>query len=153
MSLSSGAAAVLPAITSPVAPPVLPGVEVAASSQEVRSGDYGPMTDPENVAKFLKDYFADVPLLAKIGACESHNRQYNSNGATLRGEQNSYDRGVMQINVLYHQKTANEMGLDLNKIDDNVAFARYLYEKFGAKPWMSSSPCWSKFSSPDLARK
>jgi hypothetical protein len=59
----------------------------------------------------------------------------------------------MQINLGYHGETAQKMGLDLNSIDDNVAFARYLYEKYGAKPWMSSSPCWSKFASQsDLAR-
>jgi hypothetical protein len=121
--------------------------------EEVRSEDYQPITDSKNVEKFLKDYFADLPLLAKIGKCESQNRQYNSRGDVLRGKANVYDRGVMQINILYHQETAEKMGLDLNKIDDNVAYARYLYEKYGAKPWMSSSPCWSKFTSPDLAKK
>ncbi len=121
--------------------------------KEVRSVDYGPITDPKNVEKFVKDYFADIPLLAKIASCESHYRQYDSNGEVLRGKQNSYDRGVMQINIWYHQETAEQMGLNLNKIDDNVAFARYLYEKFGAKPWVSSSPCWSKPSNAEVAKK
>ncbi|MBX4206448.1 hypothetical protein KW784_01545 [Candidatus Parcubacteria bacterium] len=141
----------MPALSGPtVSAPV---VETKPLIHEVRSEDYEPITDPKNVEKFLKDYFSDIPLLARIGACESHNRQYNSKGGVLRGEKNSYDRGVMQINLLYHEETADKMGLDLTKIDDNVAFARYLYEKYGAKPWMSSSPCWSKFASPDLAKK
>lgn len=129
-------------------------VAVASVTHEVKSEDYGPMTDPKNVAKFLRDYFADAPILAKIGACESHNRQYDAQGNVLRGKENIYDRGVMQINLLYHAEEAVKMGLDLNSIDDNVAFARYLYEKYGAKPWMSSSPCWSKTNSQsDFAQK
>jgi hypothetical protein len=154
MSLSSGAMAVLPAITSPVPANELQAAVVQSLPREVKSADYQPITDSKNVERFLKDYFADIPLLAKIGACESHNRQYNSNGGVLRGEKNTYDRGVMQINILYHAEKAAELGLDLNKIDDNVAFARYLYEKFGSKPWASSKPCWGKFSpASEIAKK
>lgn len=119
--------------------------------EQVKSEDYMPITDSKNVARFVKDYFADTPILAKIAACESHNRQYNTRGEVLRGEQNTYDRGVMQINILYHLETAQKLGLDLNSIDDNVAYARYLYEKQGAKPWMSSSACWSKPGSTEIA--
>ncbi|MBI1974367.1 MAG: hypothetical protein HYS51_00700 [Candidatus Zambryskibacteria bacterium] len=139
MSFSSGAAAVLPAIPSLIIPNI-------AIPKEVKSEDYQPITDPDNVEKFLNDYFADIPLLAKIGSCESHNRHFNSRGEVLRGEKNTYDRGVMQINILYHQEKARKMGFDLSNIDDNVAFARYLYEKFGAKPWKSSSACWAKLA-------
>lgn len=129
----------------------MPDLKIDAP-KEVKSEDYQPITDPENVEKFLKDYFADIPLLTKIAQCESHYRQYNSKGGVLRGNKNTYDRGVMQINVLYHQEKAEEMGLDLHDLDDNVAFARYLYEKFGAKPWMSSSACWSKFGPSQVER-
>lgn len=152
MSLGSGAAAVLPAIISPVTV-TDQGAEVAQISLEVKSEDYMPITDPKNVERFLKDYFADAPLLAKIGRCESRNRHFNGRGEVLRGEKNTYDRGVMQINLLYHEKTAEKLGLDLHNIDDNVAYARYLYEKQGAKPWMSSSACWSKFVGPEVAKK
>ena len=152
MSLSSGALAVLPAMTSPVA--ATPEAIVQSLPKEVKSADYLPISDPKNVEKFLKDYFADMPLMAKVGACESHYRHFNSKGNVLRGEKNTYDRGVMQINLLYHEETAIEMGLDLHDIDDNVAYARYLYEKQGAKPWKSSSACWSKFASnSEIAKK
>jgi hypothetical protein len=151
MNLAAGAVlpgAAQPADTAKAAPVIV------VKPEEVRSADYGPITDPKNVEKFLKDYFADIPLLAKIGACESHNRQYDSKGNVLRGEVTPLDRGVMQINLHYHGETAEKLGLDLNSIDDNVAFARYLYEKYGAQPWMSSSACWSKYASAsDLARK
>jgi hypothetical protein len=70
----------------------------------------------------------------------------------LKGGKNYYDRGVMQINILYHAKTAEELGLDIKNLDDNVAFARYLFEKQGAKPWMSSSACWAKFRQSEIAK-
>lgn len=154
MSLSSSAFAVLPAITSPV-----PTVELEAMTQplptEVRSEDYQPISDTENVERFIEDYFADIPIMAKIAKCESRNRHLNSSGLILRGEVTPLDRGVMQINLHYHQNTALKMGLDLHDIDDNVAYARYLYEKSGTKPWKSSSHCWSKFASAnsEIAKK
>ena len=127
-------------------------VTVEPVPKEVKAEDYQPITDSKNVEKFVNDYFADIPVLAKIAKCESRYRQFNSEGEVLRGKQNRYDRGVMQINVLYHAKTAEELGLDIHNIDDNVAYARYLYEKEGAKPWMSSSTCWAKFHPSEIAR-
>ena len=139
-------------MTSPV-----PATEQEVIAQplphEVKSEDYEPLSDPKNVEKFLNDYFADMPLMARIAKCESRNRHFNSRGQVLRGEVTPLDRGVMQINLFYHEKTATKLGLDVHNIDDNVAYARYLYEKEGAKPWMSSSACWSKFSSPEFAKK
>ena len=152
MTFSSGAAAVLPAMTSPVNH-VEPVEIVETLNNEVKSEDYEPLTDPKNVEKFLKDYFSDIPLMTKIARCESRNRHYAKNGQVLRGEVTPLDRGVMQINLHYHQETAQELGLDLHDIDDNVAYARYLYEKSGAKPWMSSSACWSKTASSEVAKR
>ena len=145
MSLSSGALAVFPAMTAT-------SVE-APTVKEVRAADYGPITDPKNVEKFLKDYFADIPLMQKIAYCESRNRHFDKNEDVLQGKKNSFDRGVMQVNLLYHEATAEKMGLDLHNIDDNVAYARYLYQKQGAKPWASSSACWSKPTLPEIAKK
>jgi hypothetical protein len=141
--------------------PAIPSLMTASSTtgaqieevKEIRSEDYLPITDPKNVEKFVNDYFADIPVMAEIARCESTYRHYTSNGQVLRGVENNSDRGVMQINLWYHEETAKELGLDLHKIDDNVAYARYLYEKQGAKPWMASSPCWAKFSQTEIARK
>lgn len=153
MSFSSGAMAVMPAITSPDTAAETPVAEVKILPREIRSEDYGPITDPKNVERFVKDYFADMPIMAKIAKCESRNRHLDKNGRILKGEITPLDRGVMQVNLHYHQETAEKMGLDLHDLDDNVAYARYLYEKSGAKPWMSSSACWSKFTSPEIAKK
>jgi hypothetical protein len=126
---------------------------VAEEIREIRSEDYLPITDSENVERFINDYFADIPLLAEIARCESRYRHFDSKGNILKGVKNSYDRGVMQINIWYHGKTAEKLGLDVHNLDDNVAYARYLYEKEGAKPWMASSPCWAKFRETEIARR
>ena len=135
----------------------MPTIEIEIPSEllprEVRAEDYQPITDPKNVEKFINDYFADIPVLAEIAKCESQFRQFNSSGRVLEGKKNRYDRGVMQINVLYHAETAEKLGLDVHNLDGNVAYARYLYERQGARPWMSSSACWAKFSRSEIARR
>lgn len=115
--------------------------------------DYQPITDSANVKRYIADYFADIPLMTHIAACESQNRQYDKAGNVLRGEANHSDIGVMQINEAYHRAEAEALGFDIDTIQGNVAFARSLYEKKGAKPWISSSPCWAKFTGSEIARK
>ena len=133
-----------------VSNPVVQMAKVAAQEpKEIKSADYQPITDPENVKRFVTDYFSDIPQLVKVAECESHFRQFGKNGKVQRGERNHYDVGVMQVNELYHAEDAIEMGLDIYTLDGNVAFARHLYEKFGNKPWKSSSKCWTATS--DLA--
>ena len=89
-----------------------------------------------------KVYFKEYPILVKIAACESQFRQYNSKGETLKGKVNKGDLGLMQINKYYHGEKAEELGLNLETIEGNMAYAKYLYEKEGSKPWLSSSKCW-----------
>ncbi len=154
VSFASGAMTVLPAISSLVLEPQTDKImTVEIAPLEIKSGDYQPITDPKNVEKFINDYFQDIPIMVAIAKCESRFRHFNSEGNVLKGKENRYDRGVMQINLLYHAEKADELGLDLTNLDDNVAFARYLYEKFGAKPWMSSSACWAKFSQSEIAKR
>ena len=57
----------------------------------------------------------------------------------------------MQINTLYHGEKAENLGLDLMVIGDNMAYARYLYEKEGTKPWKSSATCWGTESIAKVA--
>ena len=121
--------------------------------REVKAEDYQPIANSKNIEKFVNDYFADIPILALIAKCESRFRHLNSSGTVLKGDRNSYDRGVMQINILYHAKILEKLGLDVQNLDDNVQYARYLYEKEGAKPWMSSSACWAKFSQKKIAKR
>lgn len=103
-----------------------------------------PFAQAQTVEEYVREYFADIPVLAAISQCESRFRQYDKNGNVLRGEQVYEDIGVMQVNETYHKKTAEKLGLDLSTIEGNVAYARYLYEKEGTKPWNSSKKCWGK---------
>lgn len=93
----------------------------------------------------VMNYFSDIPLMAQVSECESHFRQYNSDGSIFRGIVNNADVGVMQINEKYHLQKAKSLGYDIYTVNGNLAYARYLYDTQGAKPWISSSPCWGKF--------
>ena len=90
----------------------------------------------------VQEYFKDYPILVSIAGCESQFRQFDANGNTLKGKINKGDLGVMQINKYYHEDKARELGYDLNTTEGNMAYAKYLYEKEGSKPWISSSKCW-----------
>jgi hypothetical protein len=152
-SLSSSAAVVLPAAISK-AEPVAQEREITSVEflpTEILAKDYMPISDSENIGKYVKDYFSDIPVMTRIAKCESRNRQVNKSGGVIRGEKNTYDVGVMQINELYHAETAKKMGINLYSLDGNVRYARYLYEKQGTKPWMSSAPCWAKLTESQIA--
>lgn len=84
--------------------------------------------------------------MTDIAYCESRDRQTEKGGTIFRGEQNPNDVGVMQINETYHLAEAQKLGYDIYTLDGNMAFARYLYEKQGVKPWLSSSACWDQSS-------
>lgn len=103
-----------------------------------------PMPEVQTVEEYVREYFADEPLLADIAQCESHMRQFDKNGSVLHGEVVYEDLGLMQVNETYHGKTAAKLGLDLYTIQGNLAYARYLYGKEGSTPWNSSKPCWGK---------
>ena len=102
--------------------------------------------NPETMNAYVRQYFAHEPLLADIAWCESRMRQLDKNGEIFRGKVNRDDVGVMQINTKYHEKKANELGLDLYSLNGNLAYAQYLYDKEGSRPWLSSSPCWGRLA-------
>jgi hypothetical protein len=98
----------------------------------------------QTVEQYVREYFADDPIMAEIARCESRFKQFDKDGSIHRGVVNDQDLGVMQVNEFYHGVTAKKLGLDLYSIQGNVAYAKYLYDKEGTQPWISSSPCWSK---------
>lgn len=122
--------------------PVMPGDQ--AVIYEARYIDH---TRREAVAAFVREYFTDAPVLAEIAYCESTYRQLGMNGEVLRGNHNSGDVGVMQINEMYHGQRAKELGLDIYTLEGNVGYAKYLYEREGVRPWKSSSRCWNQSAS------
>lgn len=98
-----------------------------------------PVTTEEKV----KEYFKDTPILSQIAFCESRFRQFNEQGEVLRGMVNSRDVGVMQINEYYHLDKAQELGYNIYTLEGNLGYAKNLYERQGAAPWVHSSKCWS----------
>lgn len=93
--------------------------------------------------KYLRQVFIDDPILVEVARCESNFRHYDKDGKVVRGIVDSADIGVMQINERYHASTAAKLGLDIHTITGNVAYAKYLFEKEGTKPWSASKKCWS----------
>lgn len=87
--------------------------------------------------------------LKRICACESRGNpnaeptHYAPDGTVLRGHINAMDVGACQINLVYHQDTAERMGLDLFDEQDNIAYATWLYKHEGSKPWVWSKKCWT----------
>jgi len=104
----------------------------------------------KELEKKAKAYFKDDPILVDIARCESRFRQLDKNGNILRGEINKGDLGLMQINEYYHADKAKELGLDIKTLEGNMAYAQYLYDREGAKPWISSSKCWKQAADSKL---
>ena len=105
----------------------------------------------QTVREYVAEYFADAPIMIAVASCESHFKHYDSNGAVHRGVQNNKDVGVMQVNEYYHLKRSKELGFDIYTVQGNTAYARYLYEREGTTPWLSSSACWGKSKHSPIA--
>ena len=99
---------------------------------------------PMTFRVYVEQSFADVPILADVARCESEFRQFDSRGHVIRGTVDRNDVGVMQINERYHLDGAEALGYDIYSVEGNMAYARYLYETRGLKPWNASKACWSK---------
>jgi hypothetical protein len=99
--------------------------------------------DPEAVEALVREVFADAPVMVEVIRCESSMRHLLPSGEVLRGRIDSRDTGAAQINLYYHQAAAERMGLDVEDIHDNLAYAKHLYETEGLQPWSASSKCWS----------
>lgn len=102
------------------------------------------LRNSETLSQYVREYFVDTPILADIAWCESTMRHFDKNGDVLRGMVDNDDIGVMQINARYHEKDAAALGFDIYTLHGNLGFAQHLYDRQGVRPWMASSPCWSK---------
>ncbi len=131
----------------PFAASIALAVSLALSGQTAQVAPVqiqSPMPAAQTVEEYVRTYFADEPIMIEVARCESQFTQFDKDGSIHRGVVNNDDLGVMQVNEHYHGTTAKKLGLDLYTIQGNVAYAKYLYEKEGTQPWISSSPCWSK---------
>ncbi len=118
----------------------------AASIEEVPA-TYIATARPQSSAEVetkVREYFSDIPIMVEIARCESTFRHVMNDGTVLRGFVDNDDLGVMQINLRFHAVEAERLGLDLENIYDNMAYARHLYERQGTQPWNASAPCWGR---------
>lgn len=92
-------------------------------------------TEEQRVERLVREEFIDAPIMVEIARCES-------NFKNVKGRY-SDDYGVFQINYV-HLKTLSNLGLDRTVVEDNIAFARVLYNEQGTQPWYSSEHCWNK---------
>jgi hypothetical protein len=114
---------------------------------EVPKMNQGLMPEAQTVEEYVREYFADTPVMIEIAHCESQFRQFDKKGNVLKNGAGSSAIGMFQIMSSIHQPVAEKLGLDLNTIQGNAAYARYLYDKQGTAPWeadLKSKNCWGK---------
>lgn len=97
----------------------------------------------DDVESRVRAYFTDAPIMIPIAECESEFRQFGVSGALLGGAGGAMI-GVFQVHSDVHADFALSKGMDIYTLDGNLAYARYLYEREGTRPWLSSFPCWNK---------
>lgn len=117
---------------------VLPKASIAyASTTEMVQ------TEEQRMKYLVGQEFEDAPVMVRIAECESGFRQFDDNGEVLRGVKDPSDRGLFQINERYHLTESQGLGINIYTTDGNIAYARYLYDHRGTKPWNPSKGCWN----------
>lgn len=101
-------------------------------------------SESQTVEQYIRSYFADEPVMAEIAKCESQFRQFGKDGKVIKNP-GSTAVGVFQIMASIHDEFADDkLGLDIYSLQGNAAYARYIYDRQGTKPWDASKACWSK---------
>lgn len=100
-------------------------------------------TSTPNYTSPVKPYNAPTDaLLERIALCESGGHQFNPDGSVVHGRIHYADTGKYQINAAVHLQESIAMGMDINTLEGNTAFAKYLYRTQGVTPWLPSKNCW-----------
>src|SRR5262245_53051378 len=94
--------------------------EVIPTEAEIEKVEMLDPSNREEVEKYVRDYFSDIPILAEVARCESTFRHETLSGDVIRGLVNPKDVGLMQINEHYHAKSSKALGYDIHSIDGNL---------------------------------
>jgi hypothetical protein len=116
----------------------------ATSTPENISAPASSYVSHADVETRVRSYFADAPVMIGIAKCESEFRQFNTDGSVLHGGAGHSMIGVYQINDSVHRAYAKSIGMDIDTLDGNLAYAKKLYTDEGTGPWLSSFSCWKK---------
>ncbi len=98
--------------------------------------------NPDQVEAKVRKEFADLPVMISIAKCESSFTQYDSNRNPMYGGSGGMV-GVFQVAAAIHNDAAKDLSYDINTLEGNLAYARYLYENEGTVPWLASASCWN----------
>lgn len=131
--------------------PILPPINIA---EAVSSPVSRPILPLSSLPSPETDEWVGYPLLKRISACESTGdahgmpRQFLPDGSILwgndpiTGKPIKRDEGILQINSYVWGKLAASIGDDLATEAGNLAFGKWLFDKYGAEPWSPSKKCW-----------
>ena len=92
-------------------------------------------TNEERITRKILAVFPDEPRMVKVAKAESTFK-------SVKGNIDPDDCGIFQINQRYHGEDMDEKELDCMNEDDNIAYARILYDIHGLSPWKASSKEW-----------
>ena len=95
--------------------------------------------DQEIINKITEVFGKDAEVMTKIAFCESLLRQFDETGKVLISKTN--DRGLFQISWV-HDEELKKLNLDVTKLEDNIAYAKYLFDNNELKDWQASAKCW-----------
>lgn len=95
--------------------------------------------DQEIINKITEVFGKDAEVMTKIAFCESSLRQFDETGKVLISKTN--DRGLFQISWV-HDEELKKLNLDVTKLEDNIAYAKYLFDNNELKDWQASAKCW-----------
>lgn len=92
----------------------------------------------ERVIEAIRETFPEQPdLMVRVAKCESSLIPHAHNAHTDDG-------GLFQINDYYHGENLKALGLDRMKVEDNLTYARRLYDANGLRDWSASKHCWNR---------
>ena len=91
----------------------------------------------EYIIQRILEIFPEAPIMVEVARCES-GLDPTADRADL-----GVDVGLFQINQV-HLPALKRMDLDRRDMEDNLTYARMLYDESGLGPWYMSRDCWSK---------
>lgn len=113
-------------------------VPMLASAQEENS-----------LVETVRREFKETPILFQIARCESGLAQLHPDGKVVYGGYKNAMVGLMQINTLVHTQRARLLGYDIETLNGNIGYAKYLYRHQGARTWKDSKHCWKNLVEDD----
>lgn len=94
----------------------------------------------DRIIRAIQETFPEQPeLMTKVAKCESQFKADAHNPTN-----GSHDGGIFQISQKHHGKELEKLNLDPYDVEDNLTYARILYEKNGLSDWRASKFCWNK---------